>query len=68
MTIKKLAVEIAKREGKKSQARMGDVAEILGILSDIVWEEAETTPQKMSSLNALLNNGRKRNKRRAPSH
>ena len=38
MTINKLASEICKREGKKSQARIGDVREILAILSDIFYE------------------------------
>jgi hypothetical protein len=40
MTLQKLASEIAKREGKKSQARIGDVREILGILADI-WHEGD---------------------------
>lgn len=35
MTINKLASLIAKKEGKKSQARIGDIMEILGILADI---------------------------------
>ncbi len=39
MTLKSLASEIAKREGKKSQAHIGDVREILGILSDIVFKD-----------------------------
>ncbi len=39
MTINKLASLIAKKEGKKSQARIGDIREILAILSDIFWEE-----------------------------
>jgi hypothetical protein len=39
MTLRKLASEIAKREGKKSQARIGDIREILGILSDIYVED-----------------------------
>lgn len=34
--LKQIASEIAKREGKKSQARIGDIREILGILSDLV--------------------------------
>lgn len=38
MKINDIAKEIAKREGKKSQARIGDIKEILGILADIVWE------------------------------
>lgn len=42
MTINKIAKEIAKREGKKSQARYGDIREILGILSDIIAENKES--------------------------
>lgn len=38
-TINALASEIAKREGKKSQARIGDIREILGILSDMVFAD-----------------------------
>ncbi len=32
MTLNKIASEIAKREGKKSQARIGDIREILKLL------------------------------------
>lgn len=38
MTLNQLASKIAKREGKKSQARIGDIREILGILADLVHE------------------------------
>lgn len=41
MTLRSLASQIAKREGKKSQARIGDIREILGILSDIILEESQ---------------------------
>lgn len=44
MTIQKLASEIAKREGKKSQARIGDIREILKILCTIDAEEAVEKP------------------------
>lgn len=40
MTIRKLASLIAKREGKKSQARVGDIREILSILADLFYESA----------------------------
>ena len=39
MTLRTLASLIAKREGKKSQARIGDVREILSKLTDILAEE-----------------------------
>lgn len=35
MTIGKLASAIAKKEGKKSQARVGDIREILKIIVDL---------------------------------
>ena len=43
MTTKKLAQKIALIEGKKSQARIGDVMEILSIFKVIMYspEEAE---------------------------
>lgn len=37
MTLNKLASAIAKREGKRSQARIGDIREVLGILADMVF-------------------------------
>ena len=43
MTIREIATEIAKREGKKSQARIGDIREILGILADIYTDHIEVT-------------------------
>lgn len=39
MTLNKLASLIAKREGKRSQAHIGDVREILGILGDLFYAE-----------------------------
>jgi hypothetical protein len=56
MTIQKLASEIAKREGKKSQARIGDIREILGILSDVAVED-------MRVLYSLVVNGCRRRKK-----
>lgn len=52
-TIKELASEIAKREGKKTQARIGEIREILGILSDMVFADEWTA-------DVLYNNGKKR--------
>lgn len=36
MTFQKIASEIAKREGKRSQAKIGDIREILKVL--VQWE------------------------------
>lgn len=41
MTIQKLASLIAKREGKKHQATIGDIREILKILKEIIAENPE---------------------------
>jgi len=37
-SIQGLASAVARREGKKSQARIGEVREILGIVSDLLIE------------------------------
>lgn len=39
MTKAQLIKEICKREGKKSNVKIGDVREIISILSDIILEE-----------------------------
>lgn len=59
MTIKSLASLIAKIEGKKSQARVGDVREILGILSDLVYQDEIDYFWEL-----FYENGKKRSKRK----
>lgn len=59
MKINDIAKEIAKREGKKSQARIGDIREILGILADMIYEF--NTGQVMIP---MLDLGEKRAKKR----
>lgn len=61
MTLRKIASEICKREGKKSQARIGDVREILGILSDIVYEDSGLTSSFWQTFD---DNGRRRAKKK----
>lgn len=58
MKINDIAKEIAKREGKKSQARIGDIKEILGIIADIVWESTEDV------VPTIINLGKQRDKKR----
>jgi hypothetical protein len=58
-TIKALASELAKREGKKSQARIGDIREILGHLSDIVHADKKS---ELQLENMLDKNGKRRAK------
>lgn len=60
MTLKEMASEVARREGKKSSARVGDVREILSILSDLVFEMPLGEIE-----NALRKNGERRAKRKA---
>jgi hypothetical protein len=54
--MKALASEIAKREGKKSQVKMGDVREILGILSDLAFADP------VGVVGLLIKNGMRRAK------
>lgn len=61
MTLNKIASEIAKREGKKSQARIGDIREIIGIMVDIMHEDESPGCDLINSLHEL---GRKRAKKK----
>jgi hypothetical protein len=54
-TLKDIASEIARREGKKKPARIGEVREVLGIVSDMVFED----PRIVST---LFSNGQRRAK------
>lgn len=56
MTIKFICSEIAKREGKKIQTPIGDIREIVGIVSDLIYAEDNVFEK-------LWNNGEKRAKR-----
>ena len=62
MTLNKLASEIAKREGKKSQARIGDIREIIGVFSDICHEELENNSTEPMDL--IVATGEKRAKKK----
>ena len=57
MTIQKLASLIAKKEGKKSQARVGDIREMLSILSDLVYSDCDAI------MISLFDNGFSRSKK-----
>lgn len=57
MKIAQLASEIAKREGHKSQSRIGDIRELLSILADMSYSSQEP-------LQALTQLGIARAKRR----
>lgn len=55
MDFQKLASEVASREGKKSQVGIGNIREIISILSEIMAEDK-------SVVEMLLENGRKKDK------
>lgn len=57
--MKDLASKIAKLEGKKHQSSIGDVREIIGLVSDAIWKD----PQGILIL--LCDNGRRRKERKA---
>lgn len=59
--LKEVATEIAKREGKKVEARIGEVREILGILCDLCYEADDT----FVITDLLYNNGKRRAKRKS---
>ena len=40
--IQKIAAKVCHREGHKSQARILDVVEVIGILEDLRYEDADT--------------------------
>ena len=41
MTLKELVSKIAKEEGKKHEAPVGDVREIVGLISDEIFKDPE---------------------------
>jgi len=55
--MKEIATEIAKAEGKKTQARIGEVREILGLLSDMIYLDVVV-------VEILINNGKRRAKKK----
>ena len=62
-TIRALASAIAKREGKKSQAKIGEIRESLSILSDMVYAESQISPP-VGIFDIILTNGYRRSKRK----
>jgi len=65
MKINDIAKEIAKREGKKSQARIGDIKEILGIVADMIFDNYKSNNYGSTFVyTVLLHLGFKRAKKR----
>lgn len=58
MNMRKLAKEIAKKEGKKKSVSIAQIAEILGILSDLLAGK-----DGMEILEVLYSNGKRRAKK-----
>lgn len=69
MTIQELASFIATREDGKSSVKIGDIREIIGVISDVIADEGVEVIHddlKMvysDTVKALLKNGRSRKKR-----
>ena len=58
MTMKELASKIARIEGRKTQARIGEIREILAVISDIIYSE-----ERADVYDLLCKNGARRAKR-----
>lgn len=56
-TIPQIVSAIAAKEGRKHEAPVGDIREIVSIISDMVFDDDEVA-------NVLKNNGRRRAKKR----
>ena len=64
MTIKELVSEIAKREAGKSNVKVGDIREIIGHLSDMVFVDELYGDIKLNNLVSMLYaNGKRRAKK-----
>ena len=63
-----LASQIARAEGKKSQVKIGDIREIVGLISDVVYQEwrSEGSDGVDKLIELLLNNGLARRKKIKP--
>ena len=59
VTLQKIASYICRIEGKKHEASVGDVREILAILSELIALELETG-KKSVIFNTLRKNGKRR--------
>lgn len=66
MTVNNLASCLTKAEGKKHQASVGDVRELLGILSDMIYIQIGTKC-RAEIFTVLYLNGEKRFKKAAKS-
>jgi hypothetical protein len=58
MTMNKLVMKVIKLEGKKKSVDIAQIREIIAILSDIMYEEAEDFSE--GTFDLLVTNGEKR--------
>lgn len=66
MSMIKLASEIAKREGKKKEVSIGNIREVLSILTDMEAEGVKIGENKPASpLNVLMNAAKRKRKLRS---
>jgi len=65
MNIKELVRHIAKTEGKKSNVKIGDIREIVGIISDVAYRDLRTVfpPEKRGTIYHVVQNGLRRSKK-----
>lgn len=63
-TIKGLALELTKREGKKKQVNIAQMSETLSVLSDMVFSSAGW---ENDCIELLYRNGKRRAKKKAKS-
>lgn len=57
MTVKELVSKLAKLEGKRHQASVGDIRELVGLISDELFKDP-------SLAELLIKNGKKRPKKK----
>ncbi len=67
MKIADIVKEIVKKESGLSHVKVGDVREIVGIISDIIYDDLQATipkelqhPPKLAVMKALIANGKRR--------
>jgi thymidylate synthase len=70
MTIAELVKYIAEKEGKKSQVKIGDVREVVAVLSDLLHEIATDGDDGLDQVDMIVAklraNGKRRHKMKYP--
>lgn len=64
MTLKELTVYLSEKEGKSKEVSVGNIREILGIISDLMFSEVTTGELKGSTFENLYKNGKRRAKKK----